>query len=62
MRIAIKLLPGAALALLLTIAPQTPISSGEAWAQSKPKPGCGCMNFCKTGSGNKCVACREKCR
>ena len=54
MRTAIKLLYGAALALFLTIVHQAPISWGEAWAQAKQGPGCGCMSFCKSGQGNKC--------
>ena len=56
----IKLSMGMALAMMFALAP-TPMSGGDAWAQSKPKKGCECMNFCKTGSGNKCVACRNKC-
>ena len=59
MGIAVKLLTGVALAMLLTLAPNTPMSGGDAWAQTKK--GCECMNFCKTGSGNRCITCRNKC-
>lgn len=59
MRMALKLLTGAALAMLLTLSPNTSMSGGEAWAQTKK--GCECMNFCKTGSSNKCITCRNKC-
>ena len=57
-----KILAGVAVATVIALAPNASMSGGgEAWAQSKPKKGCECMNFCKTGSGNKCIACRNKC-
>ena len=63
MRIAIKLLTGIALAMLLTLAPNPPMSGGEAWAQSKAKKNCKCLSFCGSNvQSNKCVQCRDRCR
>ena len=61
MGIAVKLLTGVALAMLLALAPNPPMSGGEALAQSKAKKGCECMKFCASGQGNKCVQCRARC-